>query len=211
MTNSLRHLGPLYHNYRLFGYDSEQLPGIFAPNQECKEHIISAYIQYAIAKSKGCLADTVSFAELFCADGYYAMLARHFGADYACGIDNGRDDYFDKAATIAKSLNIDNIDFFREDLSVIGTLGKLPKFDIIANIDGLYHTANPVEILRESYLGAQKFLIVQTVVSMANNDPDYFETPAPEWTWGSRFNKESFHNLILKENYNVIDYYLIKK
>ena len=87
----LRHLGPLYHSYRLLGGINEQLPGIYAPNQACKEPILIAYIQYAIAKCRATLATPVSFAELFCADGYYAMLARHLGATASMGIDNDRD------------------------------------------------------------------------------------------------------------------------
>ncbi len=69
-------LGPLYHTYELFGVSNRQLPGIYAPNQKAKGPILLACIQYAIAKCRRCIADPVSFAELFCADGYYAMTAR---------------------------------------------------------------------------------------------------------------------------------------
>lgn len=40
---------------------------------------------------------------------------------------------------------------------------------------------------------------------MANDDPAYFETPAPGWDWGSRFNRRSFQRMVEREGYNVID------
>jgi hypothetical protein len=83
----LRHLGPLYHSYRLLGGVNDQIPGIYAPNQACKEQILIAYVQWAIAKCRTTLATPVSFAELFCADGYYAMMARRLGATASMGID----------------------------------------------------------------------------------------------------------------------------
>ena len=48
----LRRFGPLYHSYRLLGAENEQLPGIYPPNQRCKEPILIAYIQWAIAKCR---------------------------------------------------------------------------------------------------------------------------------------------------------------
>jgi hypothetical protein len=47
---SLDDLGPLYHSYRLFGVKNQQIPGIFQPNQACKEPIILSYIVLALAK-----------------------------------------------------------------------------------------------------------------------------------------------------------------
>ena len=81
--HSLEDLGELYHDFSVFGYTNRQKGGHFPLNQKSKSPIISAYIQWAIAKSKNHVDDEVSFAGLFCADGYYAMLARHFGATSA--------------------------------------------------------------------------------------------------------------------------------
>ena len=58
---------------------------MFHLNQKSKEPIISAYIQYAIAKLKQTCQETVSFAELFVADCYYVMLACHFGVTNSIG------------------------------------------------------------------------------------------------------------------------------
>jgi len=61
-NNILYDLGPLYHKYLFFGVNNDQLPGIYELNQKAKAHIITAYIAYAIAKSKINTSDTVSFS-----------------------------------------------------------------------------------------------------------------------------------------------------
>lgn len=76
---------------------------------------------------------------------------------------------------------------------------------------------------------ANHYLIVQSVVSLANKNRNYFETPAPGWDWGCRYNRVSFDRMIRSKGYNIIDshfnelqgndrledkgsiYYLIKK
>ena len=198
----LTQLGPLYHSYRIFGVRSQQLPGIFAPNQACKESILLAYIQFAIAKCRTSLSTPVSFAELFCADGYYAMAARHFGATSALGIDNNRDGYFGNAESIATLLGIDHVAFLHMDVNDISSLSPV---DIVANVGGLYHVSNPEEILRKSYEMAKRFLIVQTVVSMATDSEIYYANPAPGWTWGNRFSRASFDAAICRTGWTVID------
>jgi hypothetical protein len=199
---SLTQLGPLYHSYRIFGVRNEQLPGIYAPNQACKEPILLAYVQFAIAKCRTSSSTPVSFAELFCADGYYAMAARHFGASDALGIDNDRDGHFGAAERIAAVLGIDRITFLKMD---VNDIPSLPPVDIVANVGGLYHVPNPEEILRSSYAMARRFLIVQTVVSMATDDEHYRASPAPGWNWGNRFSRASFDALIRGTGWAVVD------
>lgn len=195
-------LGGLYHDYSFFGYENTQLEGIYAPNQQCKGPILTAYIQLALAKTKQKLNDDASFIELFCADGYYAMLAKHLGATKSAGLDDDSQGYFNTAKEICKRMNLTNVEFIKED---VNNIDKLQRFDIVANVGGLYHISNPKEIIEKSYQLAKKYLIVQTVVSMANSDEDYFESPAPEWTWGSRYNKYSFDKMIRSLGYNIID------
>ena len=198
----LRHLGPLYHSYRLLGGLNDQIPGIYAPNQACKEPILLAYIQWAIAKCRVTAATPVSFAELFCADGYYAMMARHLGATSSMGIDNDRDRHLGTAATVAEALGVGDVQFFNMDVNTIDTI---PPVDIVANVGGLYHVANPLEILRKSYAMAAKFLIVQNVVSLASTAPDYYASPAPGWTWGNRFGVQSFDAAMRQTGWDLVD------
>lgn len=226
MNNILEDLGPLYHSYSFFGVDNEQIPGIYELNQKAKAPIITSYIAYAIAKSKVKTSDTVSFTELFCADGYYAMVAARLGCDLSIGIDNDRDKHFNNATLIADRLGQVNVKFQKEEITATSSFVAT---DIVANIGGLYHLNNPEEILDLSYRMTNKYLIVQTVVSLATDDEDYYESPAPGWTWGNRFSRESFDNMIRKKGYQIVDqhfnelegnsrsedrgsvYYLIKK
>jgi hypothetical protein len=198
----LRHLGPLYHSYRLLGAVNEQLPGIYPPNQACKEQILLAYIQWAIAKCRERLATPVSFAELFCADGYYAMMARQLGATSSMGIDNDRDGHLGTASRVASALGLGDVKFLKMDVEAIDTL---PAVDIVANVGGLYHVDDPLAILRKSYRLASRYLIVQNVVSLARKEPTYFEKPAPGWSWGSRFGRESFDAAIRDTGWDVVD------
>ena len=200
----LHHLGPLYHSYRLLGATNEQFPGIFAPNQACKEPILIAYIQWAIAKCRDTIATPVSFAELFCADGYYAMMARKLGATASMGIDNDRDQHFDTGPKIAAALGLGDVRFLKMEVDAIDTL---PPVDIVANLGGLYHVANPLDILQKSYAMARRFLIVQNVVSLASTDPAHFVSPAPGWTWGSRFSRESFDAAMRATGWDIVDHH----
>ena len=201
-TDILSDLGPLYHDYSFFGVHNKQLPGIFKINQQSKFPIIASYIALAVAKSKKTTESLVSFTELFCADGFYAMLAIKFGCQQSIGIDNDRDNYFDrKAKKIAKRLKINGITFLRGDIT---PTSNFETTDIVANIGGLYHVTNPQEVLIMSYKMAKKYLIVQTVVSLATSSKEYFESPAPGWTWGNRFSKESFDFMIRSLNYTII-------
>lgn len=199
--NILHGLGPLYHKYDFFGVNNEQLPGIYGLNQQAKSPIITAYIALAIALSRKQANDPVSFLEMFCADGYYAMVASRLGASRSMGIDNNREGHLPNARTIAKLLNIENIDFLEQEISADSNFEPA---DIVANIGGLYHVSSPHEILRLSYEKARKFLIIQTVVSLKNDDEDYYESPAPGWTWGNRFSVSSFHKLVTSTFSNIV-------
>lgn len=86
MTVSLVDLGPLYHNYSVFGADSVQRKGPLAFNQLDKVPILTRYISLALDAGTD-----MSFAELFCADAFFAMLALKLGASSSVGIDNNRD------------------------------------------------------------------------------------------------------------------------
>lgn len=202
-NNVLTDLDPLYHEYSFFGVKNEQTKGHYVDNQKAKAPIITAYIAYAIAKSKE-FSEEVSFSELFCADGYFAMVASRLGATKSYGIDNNfsKHGYILKSDEIAKRLGLDNVAFIKED---VNKSSKLPKVDIVANVGGLYHVSNPKEILAKSFKMAKRYLIIQSVVSMSTKSANYFETPAPGWTWGCRFSRQSFDKLIKDSGYRVID------
>jgi hypothetical protein len=203
-NNILHDLGPLYHKYSFFGVYNDQLPGIYELNQKAKAPIIIAYIAYAIAKSKGNTSDTVSFTELFCADGFYAMVASRLGCNKCIGIDSDRDQHLKNAKLIAERLNLSNIEFMKEEITPGSAFAST---DIVANVGGLYHVDDPEKILELSYKMANKYLIVQSVVSLAIDDEKYFESPAPGWTWGNRFSRKSFDKMIKKICPKITDHH----
>ena len=199
--HALDGLPPLYHSYALFGEQNQQLGAHYPANQQSKQPIILAYIQYAIAKCRDRIADEVSFAELFCADGFYTMAALHLGATRGIGIDNDRDGHSRRMLDIAARLGL-TVEFNKMD---VHDIAALPPVDIVGNLGGLYHVPDPEAVLDASYAFARRFLIVQTVVTLASTDPDYFVTPAPGWTWGSRYSRQSFERLLARKGWRIVD------
>lgn len=194
-------LGPLYHSYRLFGVQNAQIPN-FVANQQCKEPIILGYMLLAMAKVRRKLGTPVSFAELFCADGYFTMLADFLGMRPAVGFDNNRDNWSANAAEVARRLGLTATSFETRDVMEIDEVGT---YDIVANIGGLYHVSRPIDVLRKSYDMARRYLIVQSVVSMATNDPQYFESPAPGWKHGSRYSAQSLLTVVHSLGWRIVD------
>ena len=203
-NNILGDLGALYHTYSFFGVDNDQLPGIYELNQKAKAPIISAYIALAVAKSKKNASDTVTFTELFCADGFYAMVAARLGCDRSVGIDNDRDKHFNNAKLIAERLGLNNVEFRKAEIS---PSSEFASTDIVANVGGLYHVDEPEKILELSFNMAKKYLIVQSVVSLASADENYYESPAPGWDWGNRFSRKSFDKMVKKICPGIIDHH----
>lgn len=179
------------------------MPGIYELNQKSKSPIILAYIPYAIAKSREKTSDNVSFTELFCADGYDAMAASRLGCVRSVGIDIDSGT-ITKSEIIAERLGLLGVEFIKERITPDSVFTPT---DIVANIGGLYHVDAPEKILEMSYRMAKKFLIVQTVVSLATDDEDYFEAPAPGWTWGNRYCRKSFDKMLKGMSPDIIDHH----
>lgn len=198
-------IGPLYHDFSFFGVSNVQLSDHFIHNQKAKAPVITAYIAYAAAKCETKNdSPTPSFTELFCADGYYTMVASRLGCSPCIGIDNNSQGYLDKAKAIVDRLGLRNCRFVQSE---INQKSSFEPTDIVANLGGLYHANNPKEILQNSFIQARQFLIVQSVVSLATDDDKYFESPAPGWTWGSRYSRSFFHKMITDICPNIVDHH----
>jgi hypothetical protein len=150
----LSDLGPLYHDYAFFGARGEQLPGHFGPNQQAKAPILTAYIALALADVLES-EPAPSFVELFCADAYYAMVAGRLGAASTRGIDNNRDEHSDTAEEIARRLGIEGFELIEAD---VADMAAFEPADVVANVGGLYHVANPEQVLQDSYALATRYL-----------------------------------------------------
>ena len=204
-SNILSEVGSLYHDFSFFGIENKQISEHYIQNQKAKAPIITAYIAHARAKCESKNGfQTPSFTELFCADGYYTMLANKLGCSPTFGIDNNCEKHLEKAQIISRRIGLEECNFICSEITEEFTFEKT---DIVANLGGLYHVSSPKEILRNSFLLARQFLIVQSVVSMATNDDTYYEKPAPGWTWGCRYSRSSFHKMITEICPNIVDYH----
>ncbi|HHO48769.1 MAG TPA: methyltransferase domain-containing protein, partial [Desulfobacteraceae bacterium] len=195
-------LGPVDHDFELLGLKTLQKGGCFPGNQRSEEPVILAYILMAIARLKAAEVYPVSFAELFCTDGYYTLFARKFGADRATGFDYDSDGHLARAMKISEYLGCGQVDFVKADMEKIESDRR---FSIVANIGGLYHVSNPREVLARSYAMAERYLIIRNVVSLSTADENYFKAPAPGWTWGTRFSRQSFDRLVRDLDWKIID------
>jgi hypothetical protein len=195
-------LGPGYHDYAMLGVPTQPLPGIFAPNQRAKAPVITAFLARAIASLRLQSASPISAVELFCADAYYAMLARALGAERVVGIDSDRDGYLAHADRLRSALRLTDVELRREPVEAID---DSERYSIVLNVGGLYHVADPERVLDRSYALASHFLIVQTVVSLATDDVDYFEAPAPGLPWGNRYSRAGFERTIERRGWRVVD------
>lgn len=202
MTRSLPDLGPTYHDFACLGLKTQQISGIYAPNQRAKVPIISAYILMAFTRLRARGVEAFSFAELFCADGFYAMFAARFGAAGATGFDNDRDGHLASAAMIRDRLDLPQVDF---RTTRIEDIPAAESFDVVANVGGLYHVDDPEAVLEQSYAMARSYLVVQNVVSLATDAWDYFERPAPGLDWGNRFSRASFDGMVRSKNWRIVD------
>ena len=50
-----------------------------------------------------------------------------------------------------------------------------------------------------------KYLILQTVVTLESEDPDYFITPAPGWKHGSRFTHAAVKKWLTETGFTILD------
>jgi hypothetical protein len=105
------------------------------------------------------------------------------------------------ATEIARRLGIGGFSLIDADVADMATFEPA---DVVANVGGLYHVGNPEEVLPASYELATRYLVVQCVVSLENEDPDYFVAPAPGWDWGSRYNPVSFDTMVRDQGWNLL-------
>jgi hypothetical protein len=189
-----------YHDFSVLGLNLPPAEDFYRQNQLVKEPLIVGYMLYAMGKLKAKGVKPVSVCELFCADAFYSFVARRFGADRCDAFDSDRDGFLAQARIVAKLLNEEeNVGIHKVDMF------DMPadyRASVVVNAGGLYHVADPLRAVEMSYAMAEHYLVIQTVVTLTTEDENYFETPAPGWTWGSRF---SFAYLQRERGYKILD------
>ncbi len=187
-----------YHDFSPFGIKTVQEPGIWKKNQGCKEGPIFTVIDEAVTSVKQ-RGYSVRGVELFCADGYYALYAVQKGAEHVHGMDLDERN-LKKAALISKMLGYTKKTHFEK--RDVYTMDGSYDFGICAG--GLYHISDPAGLLRLLKAHVHGPLVIQTVYSLAKTAPDYFETPAPGWTWGCRFSYDYLKKMIQDAGWKII-------
>lgn len=189
-----------YHDFSIVGVKTRRFrDGGYDLSQEDKAPILFDYIDRAGKIVRGINTEKdapISLVDLFCADAYYSLYALHHGLiDSAVGVDSEegsgegfiRGGVLDQAATIAKICATDE----KLVLNKSDVMTYEGVFDICLCIGGLYHIADPTGLLRRVTAQTRHVLVIQTVIpSIVGEGVPFFVTPAPHWTWGSRFNRK---------------------
>lgn len=191
-----------YHDFRVLGLNLPQLPGGYAENQADKTPMIIGYMLFAMGKLKARGVRPLTVGELFCADAFYSFVARRFGADRCDAFDNDQAGFLEQARVVRGLLKETQVGIHKTDVFDIPDRYRA---SIILNAGGLYHVSDPLRALERSYAMCQHYLIVQSVVSLAREDENYFEAPAPGWTWGCRFSYGFLRREIIKRGYHIVD------
>ncbi|WP_169239522.1 class I SAM-dependent methyltransferase [Candidatus Roseilinea sp. NK_OTU-006] len=175
-------------------------PPAHVANQGAKEQVIEAYLQR-------CLADLPSAApeclDLFCADGYYACLLATLRPNaHITGVDLDPQE-IRRAQTAARLLKLPALRFEVGDVWDVTRAGRA--YDLVLCTGGLYHLAQPAEFVRALRPVARRFLVVQSVVTLETDDPNYFVTPAPGWKHGSRFTHAALGRWLTEAGWRILD------
>ncbi len=154
-------------------------------NQGHKETVILPLISKALNLLAGQGIDRPTGLELFCADGYYSCLVASLNPQASVtGIDLDAQ-HVERARTAAHVLGFEGLNFFVAD--VWDYIRGEHRFDLALCTGGLYHLERPRHLLERLRPVVSGYLIVQSVVSLETEAPDYFVSPAPGWKHGSRF------------------------
>jgi hypothetical protein len=196
-----------YHDFEILGVKTRQfvLDG-YDTSQQDKQKIIFNLLDKAIGYCQGMrkAGGQLRLVELFCADCFYSIYALQNGANSAVGIDLAEESgegairgaVLDQALLVAGLLGQeDKLTVLRQDVRAFQG-----EYDLCICAGGLYHLEDPAQLIRHISARISRALVIQTVVSLENDSEEaYFESPAPGWTWGCRFNDIYLINL-LKEN-----------
>jgi tRNA (mo5U34)-methyltransferase len=151
-------------------------------NQPVKEKPLMALVERAVADLKpgpACL-------ELFSADGYYSCRIKLLspGANVT-GLELDPD-HIRRSETMARRLRLNDLSFRREDVRAFLDQ-TAERYDLVLCAGGLYHISDPARLLEQIRRVSRGYVVIQSVVTLAAEDPDYFVTPAPGWQHGCRF------------------------
>ncbi len=151
-------------------------------NQRHKEEILLPWLTELLGEpgpGAACL-------DLFCADGYYSCTMASQRPDLAItGVDLDAAELA-RARLAGELLGLGNLRFERAEAESWVRTAPRP-YGLVLCAGGLYHLDDPLPLLAALRQACRGPLIVQSAVSLARQEPDYFEAPAPGWRHGCRF------------------------
>lgn len=189
--------GPWYHDFSALGIPTRSITESKAKNQRCKQKPLFHLIDRALTELK-LVTDSVSVLELFSSDAFYGQYALRRGANSLHAIDRSKFE-IERATLMASLLGTAE----QCSLTVGDVFAVSDTFTLCICAGGLYHLENPESLLRKLREHVSGVLIVQTVFSLAETDPEYFETPAPLWTWGCRFSLEYLYTMARRAGWKI--------
>jgi 2-polyprenyl-3-methyl-5-hydroxy-6-metoxy-1,4-benzoquinol methylase len=183
--------------YALLQMVGASSPGHFT-NQPVKEQALVPYLTRCLDSLQG----SPTCLDLFCADGYYScMMAQMNPNARVTGIDLAAME-IKRAETAARLLDLQNVTFVGGDA---WELFQEPRqYDLVLCAGGLYHLEEPrrfVDLLRRI---TRHYLVIQSVVTIETDDPDYFVTPAPGLRHGSRFTQAALEKWLTETGWEVL-------
>ena len=203
---------PWYHDFEALGVSTPQdtIP-TYRRNQELKSRILFPMIDKAILLLNEDGVDRPKILEYFAADSFFGLyaLSRSPEDSELLAVDLGahsgesqkRANVLSQGLLIAKCIGL-SAHFKQIKKSVFEVNDRCA---LILNIGGLYHIEQVEELIRMSSLNGARIMIIQTVVHEDRNIRDFFESPAPNWTWGSRFSASWIRNLIMSFGWKILD------
>lgn len=185
-----------YHNYAPLGITTK---GHTPANQTAKQEVLFPYIDQAIelCKRAGAEADG---AELFCADGYFSNYAVRAGAASMYGNDT-YPLYIQRSRLISRVLGNQRKTTFKLE-SVFDMEGT---YDFIVCAGGLYHLPDPERLIAKLRANTRHVLIIQSAcINREDEAGEYFESPAENRPWGSRFSPTWLRKMVERNGWKVI-------
>lgn len=197
-----------YHDFSPLGLKTNQFRSAFyRKNQQAKQDELFDLIDRAIASCPREPGPGIKGVELFCADGFYANYAASRGVRSMLGVDldadsvEARSGVLEQARLVTRLLgNGDYIHYRKADVFDLDG-----SWDICICAGGLYHLTDPRRLLTRLRRQVKTALVLQTVVSLENQDPSYFVTPAPGLTWGCRFSSKHLDRMIETSGWEIME------
>lgn len=195
---------PWYHDFSALGIATPQRGGIYQGNQPPKVKVLFPYIQRAVEMCKA--SGACRGVELFCADALYSHYALQCGADHMTGVDLGLERggglpvHLEQAVLMGELLkHPERLSVQAQDVhSVTGT------YDVVICAGGLYHIQDTREYLHRLRKMTRTAMVVQSAVTLENNDPDYFEAPVAERPHGSRFSFAWLERTLREAGFEIV-------